>query len=90
MVEALAALRDHEQASYEYSTSRAAAVEFLRAAREIGIVLREHTARTGCTAAAHRPDPACPVADEHDWAEFVASDDARRHAADLDSFADDR
>jgi hypothetical protein len=82
MVEALVALRDHEKASYENSTSKATAVEFMRAAREIGILLRELTARSACNGGQHRPAPSRPrpVVDERDWLEAIGADEAFRNA----------
>lgn len=77
MVEALAALRDHEQASYEYPTSKTAGVDFIHAASYIATVLREHAARTGCGASGHRADPAWrPASDPNDWQRFLDTDAA--------------
>jgi hypothetical protein len=80
MVEALVALRDHEQASYEYSTSKSTAVEFIRATREIGVVLRELAGRSGCSAGHHRPEPSRSRGDDVDWAAHVAADEEARSA----------
>jgi len=74
MVEALAALRDHEQASYEFSTAKTTAVEFIRASRDVGIVLRELAGRCGCSAGHHRPDASRAAVDEGDWLDFVGAD----------------
>jgi hypothetical protein len=81
MVEALAALRDHERGSYRDSTSRTTAVEWLRAVRDVEALLRESASRTGCTAAEHRPDSRArwSVA-EVEWAAFIAHDQAQRSA----------
>lgn len=84
MVEALAALRDHERASYEYSDSKTTGVEFIRASREIGIFLRELTGRTGCTGGVHRPGPPRPAVDDRDWLDFVENDERVRRAQPLD------
>jgi len=54
MVEALSALRDHERASYADTASPTAAVDWLRALREIELRLHELASRTQCTAQAHR------------------------------------
>lgn len=61
MVEALAALRDHERDSFGQTARPSAAVDWLRALREVEALLTEMTARTGCTALEHRtPRPAWP------------------------------
>lgn len=90
MVEALAALRDHEQASYEYSHSKTTGVDFIRAAHDIRTFLREQAGRTGCTAGQHRADPTPAPADDDDWIEFVGMDEARRDAIDIDELLDDQ
>jgi hypothetical protein len=90
MVERLAALRDHERGSYEYSTSKTTAVEWLRAVRDVEALLRESASRTGCTAAEHRPDARArwSVA-EGEWAAFIAHDQAHRSAILLEAQLDD-
>jgi hypothetical protein len=90
MVETLAALRDHERGSYGESTSKTAAVEWLRAVRDIESLLRELASRTGCTAAEHRPGARArwPV-DEGDWAAYIADDEAQRTAILLEARLDD-
>jgi hypothetical protein len=81
MVEALAALRDHERGSYGDSTARTTAVDWLRAVRDIAAFLKESAARTGCTAAEHRPEPRARWSvDEGEWAHFVGPDQAQRTA----------
>lgn len=57
MVEALLALRDHERACYAGSASPTAAVDWLRALREIEIRLADLAAQTQCTVHEHRPTP---------------------------------
>lgn len=55
MVEALLALRDHERACYADSASPTAAVDWLRALRDIEIRLADLAAQTQCTMHEHRP-----------------------------------
>jgi hypothetical protein len=57
MVEALLALRDHERACYAESACPTAAVEWLRALRDVEILLTERLAQTQCTAHEHRQTP---------------------------------
>jgi len=54
MVESLSALRDHERASYADTATPAAAVDWLRALREVEQRLHELASKTQCTAQAHR------------------------------------
>lgn len=57
MVEALAALRDHERGSYADDAPPGAAVDFLRAWREAEATLTGMTALTQCTGVEHRDPP---------------------------------
>ena len=54
MLEVLSALRDHERASYADTASPTAAVDWLRALREVEARLHELASKTQCTAQAHR------------------------------------
>jgi len=54
MIESLSALRDHERASYADTASPTAAVDWLRALREVELRLHELASKTQCTAQAHR------------------------------------
>lgn len=56
MIEALSALRDHERASFADTAPPTAAVDWLRALREVEQLLREIAAKTQCTAQVHRAD----------------------------------
>jgi hypothetical protein len=56
MVEALSALRDHERGCFADTASPTAAVDFIRAVREITQYLRETAAQTQCSAREHRAD----------------------------------
>ncbi|WP_137123517.1 hypothetical protein [Segeticoccus rhizosphaerae] len=56
MVEALAALRDYERGCYTDAASPTAAVDFIRALREITLYLRDAAAQTQCSAREHRSD----------------------------------
>ncbi len=57
MVEALTALRDYERGCYTDTASPTAAVDFIRALREITHFLKEAAALTQCSAREHRADP---------------------------------
>src|SRR5580765_320685 len=57
MVEALAALRDHERASYAEDADPRSAAEWLRAYREAGQLIHEQAALTQCTLHEHRVPP---------------------------------
>jgi hypothetical protein len=73
-VEALAALRDHEQASYTDTATPTSGVEWHRAFRDIESRLREWTSTLACGSIhdpRHRPAPA---ADPAEWNQFVAAD----------------
>jgi len=91
MVEALAALRDHEQASYEYALTKDAAVDFIRATADIGHFLRDQASRCGCTAAEHRADTTGRArhTDDTDWLAFVGLDVERREMSERDDAFDD-
>jgi hypothetical protein len=90
IVETLAALRDHERGSYHPAAHPAAAIEFVRVVRDIEGLLRELTARSGCTGTEHRPDSLTRRGpDDRDWAGFVAADGARRTAVLRASIGDD-
>jgi len=54
MVEALAALRDHERASFALTAAPTEAVDWLRAYREIEALLKELAALTQCSVQEHR------------------------------------
>jgi len=54
MVEVLSALRDHERASYADTASPTAAVDWLRALREVEARMHELASKTQCTSQTHR------------------------------------
>ena len=54
MVETLSALRDHERASYHQTAPPTAAVDWLRAFRDVETLLRTIAGQTQCTAQTHR------------------------------------
>jgi hypothetical protein len=56
MVETLSALRDHERASYHPTAPPTAAVDWLRALRDVEALLRSIAAQTQCTTHAHRSE----------------------------------
>ena len=56
MVETLSALRDHERASYHQTAPPTAAVDWLRALRDVETLLRSIAGQTQCTAQTHRSE----------------------------------
>ena len=56
MLESLVALRDHERASFSDNSSPAAAVDWLRALRDITGLLRDLAALTMCSGHEHRAE----------------------------------
>jgi hypothetical protein len=82
-VEALAALRDHEAASYLDTAPATAPVDWLRAFRDVTALLRAWTGDLGCDTT-HRPGPdpgtSSVAFDEAGWAEHVDADTARRRS----------
>jgi hypothetical protein len=78
-VEALAALRDHERASYADTAAPTAALEWHRALRDIEVRLRDWTGRLAC-GARHEPTRARPANDEAAWTAWVTADVAARRA----------
>jgi hypothetical protein len=80
IVEALAALRDHERVSYSDTAAPSAAVDWHRALRDIESRLREWTGSLAC-GALHEPIRARPGIDSDDWSAWLAADVAARRAA---------
>lgn len=79
MVEALAALRDHETASYAPDALGTAAIDWLRALREVEHRLAECAARTQCSVTEHRDDPARMwQTNAAEWGDFISRDVAGR------------
>ena len=78
-VEALGALRDHERSSFSATAPATAPLEWLRAHRDVGALLRAWSAEAGC-GASHR-DPPAPLCsrDIPGWERHVDHDVARRH-----------
>jgi hypothetical protein len=83
-VEALCALRDHEQVSYAEAAPASAPVDWLRALRDITDLLRTFTRELSCAAAHQDPHPRLRSTNGEDWRDFVAADVARRHQAAID------
>jgi len=87
-VEALAALRDHEHASYSATAPPTAPLDWLRALRDVAALLKAWTGETGCGAS--HTDPPAPLrpVDRGEWERHVAGDVARRRQAEIDAAAD--
>jgi len=77
-VEALVALRDHERSSYAETAPATAALDWLRALRDVSALLRTWTAESGCGTTHQEPPTPLRALDESDWATFVATDVERR------------
>ena len=78
-VEALAALRSHERASFSEEASGTAPMEWLRALRDVTALLRSWTAELACSSA-HQSPPRPPRSLNRDeWRSHVERDGARRH-----------
>lgn len=77
-VEALAALRDHERVSYLPTAPATAPVEWMRALRDIELLLRSWTSEYPC-GASHQDPPAIFRQGQFDgWEDQVAADIKRR------------
>jgi len=89
-VEALTALRDHEQISFGPSAPATAPLDWLRALRDVEALLRAWTSQLPC-GAAHEPRTPSPRADPADLQAAVTTDvTARRDAAIRAALADKR
>lgn len=80
-VEALAALRDHERLSFADNAPATAPVDWFKALRDIGMLLRTWTAELACGATHRDPSPGLDVVDTAGWEIHVAADVERRHEA---------
>ncbi len=78
-VEALAALRDHERASFADTAAPTAALEWHRALRDIETRLRDWTSRLAC-GTRHEPTRSRPSDDDTGWDEWLRADVAARRA----------
>ena len=79
-VEALVALRDHEQVSFAPSAPATAALDWFRALRDVEALLRAWTAQLAC-GAAHEERPPARSADRADLVAVAEADVARRRVA---------
>lgn len=79
-VEALIALRDHEQLSFGSSAPASAALDWLRALRDVEALLRAWTAQLAC-GAVHEERQVGRLADPEDMAAVAGADVARRREA---------
>lgn len=79
LVEALAALRDHERASYAATAPPTGAVEWHRALRDITALTDAWTKRFSCTVTdrGHQP-PTVTDAEPDGWHDWVRADATRR------------
>jgi hypothetical protein len=89
-VEALAALRDHERASYSVTAPLTAPLDWFRALRDVAALLEAWTGELGC-GASHTDPPARlrPIAPA-EWKRHVAGDVTCRRQREIDAASDDR
>jgi hypothetical protein len=82
-VEALAALRDHERASFSDTAPATGPVDWFRALRDITALLKAWTADLGC-GASHQtpPTPVRPINDKG-WQTFVTEDTTVRQEQEI-------
>lgn len=78
-VEALAALRDHERLSFADNAPATAPVDWFKALRDIGTLLRAWTAELGCGTTHRDPSPGLDISYTSGWEAHVAADVERRH-----------
>ena len=78
-VEGLAALRDHERASYSDAASGTAPVEWLRALRDVTALLRSWTSELACSSTHQDPPRPQRSSDSDEWRSHAARDVAERH-----------
>lgn len=79
LVEALAALRDHERACFAPKAPGTSAVEWQRAMRDIEMRLETWIKRLTCSVPGRgHPSPAAPRSTPSDWDVFVRADLLRR------------
>jgi len=85
LVEALAALRDHERASFSSTAPPTAAVEWHRAFRDMESRMECWIKRFTCVVSGrgHEPPPA-PAEPDAAWAEFVRADIDRRRTRQIE------
>jgi len=82
VVEALVALRDHERVSFSDAAPATAPVEWFRALRDIGALLRSWTTELACGAAHQEPPIPLRPTDPEEWLSHVAADVERRGKGD--------
>ena len=82
-VEALSALWDHERSSFSGTSPATAPLEWLRALRDVGALLRAWTAESGCGASHREPPARLRALDDDDWERHVAADVARRRVGEI-------
>lgn len=80
-VEAIAALRDHERLSFAENAPATAPVDWFKALRDIGMLLRTWTAELACGPTHRDPSAGVEVIDTADWEAHVSADVQRRHQA---------
>jgi hypothetical protein len=80
LVEALAALRDHERGSYAPTAPPTAAVEFHRALRDIEVRLRDWVAELRCEAGHDASHDRARRLGAEGWEDWLAAEAQRRHA----------
>lgn len=86
-VEALAALRDHERASFSETAPATAPLDWLRALRDVASLLKAWTAEAGCGASHQDPPASLRAMDRAEWERHVEADVRRRKQREIDQAA---
>ncbi|MHB1740503.1 MAG: hypothetical protein ACYCXA_13715 [Actinomycetes bacterium] len=83
-VEALAALRDHERSSFAATAPATAALDWLRAVRDVATLLKAWTTEAGCGTAHQDPPVPLRSVDRVEWERHVQGDVRRRLEREID------
>jgi len=82
-VEALVALKDHEQSSFSDTAPATAPVDWFRALRDITALLKNWTADLGCGATHQSPTAMLRSVDKEEWVAFVEADVVARREREI-------
>jgi hypothetical protein len=83
-VEALSALRDHERSSFSDSAPATAPIDWFRALRDIGVLLRTWTKELSCGATHQEPPPRLRPPANQEFRHWAQADVRRRSAAEVE------
>lgn len=82
-VEALCALRDHERSSFSHTSPAIGPVDWFRALRDIGAMLRSWTGELGCGSTHHASPAMVLTPDVAEWERFVEHDGEARQSREI-------